>query len=251
MPSNLHCHVQRDEAQFLVRVSGVLTMSSASRVRTALLKCLAEQPDTLVVDVSGLAVPELAALSVFAAVARQAEMWPGTPVLLCATDAATVALVRTGRAGNLPVFPSVPAALASDDGRIRLPSITDELLPVSGAARRARDLVTEACGRWDQPELVGPASIVVSELVTNVVVHARTMMTLRLSLRRRYLHIAVRDGSIEEPRLVDTSPLDATGGRGIALVDAVARRWGSLPTDGGKVVWAVLSTAPFDDRLDA
>lgn len=241
MPSSVRCEIDRHDAQFVVRISGELDLTTAPQIRTTLLKCLADQPDTLAVDLSALTVAGNASLAVFLAVARQAAMWPGTPLLLCAPSPATAALLKSGHAGTLPVFPNVAAAQASTDGRATLPSISDELLPVSGAARRARDLSTEACARWDLPELVGPASIVVSELVSNVVAHAHTMMTLRLVLRRRYLHIAVRDGSTEEPRLVHSSPLDPGGGRGLALVDAVARRWGSLPTDGGKVVWAVLN----------
>lgn len=228
----------------MVRLSGVLTLAGAPLIRNTLLKCLAEQPDTLAVDLSELTVSEASQLAVFAAVARQAAVWPGTPLLLCAPSPATAVLLRLGHAGTLPMFPSVAAAQASTDSRLRLPAITDDLLPVSGAARRGRDLVTEACIRWDLPELIGPASIVVTELVTNVVVHAHTMMTMRLALRRRYLHIAVRDGSTAEPRMMDASPWEPSGGRGLTLVDAVARRWGSLPTEGGKVVWAVLNARP-------
>jgi hypothetical protein len=67
------------------------------------------------------------------------------------------------------------------------------------------------------------------------------MMTLRLSVSERYLHIAVRDGSAAEPVPVRSAPRDAPGGRGLRLVQAVAGSWGHLPTDGGKVVWASLT----------
>ena len=45
-----------------------------------------------------------------------------------------------------------------------------------GAARQARELVTEACARWELTDLVGPACTIVTELVNNVVVHAQTPM---------------------------------------------------------------------------
>jgi anti-sigma regulatory factor (Ser/Thr protein kinase) len=95
--------------------------------------------------------------------------------------------------------------------------------------------------RWGLPHLVAPASLVVSELVSNVVDHAHTMMTMRLSLRRRYLNIAVTDGSPAEPVAPADLPASGARGRGLFLVDATASSWGWLPTDGGKVVWAALA----------
>jgi len=121
------------------------------------------------------------------------------------------------------------------------PSLTDQLLPTSGAARHARDLVTEACARWDLPGLVGPASLVADELVTNGVEHAGTLMTLRISHRPPYLYVAVVDGSPEPPRLRPLPALTAPRGRGLMLVDAIASHWGWLASSEGKVVWATLS----------
>jgi anti-anti-sigma regulatory factor len=248
MSYSVRCEVQHHDSHALVRLHGALTTATASHVRLTLLKCLAEQPDALLIDLAGLRVGEARALSVFTAVARQAAMWPGTPLLFCAPTAATRALLARGAYDTLPVFVSTDVALAAGRDRVGMPSATEELLPVAGAARQARDVVTEACARWELSTLVGPASVVVSELVSNAVAHAHTMITLRLSLRRRYLHIAVRDGSTDEPRPATTSPLAPGTGRGLLLVDAIARRWGSMPTTGGKVVWAVLSTDPLDDR---
>jgi anti-sigma regulatory factor (Ser/Thr protein kinase) len=118
--------------------------------------------------------------------------------------------------------------------------VRDELLPVSGAARQARDIATDACLRWDLPHLIGPASLIASEFTANVVTHASTMMTLRLSLTERYLHVAVRDGSGVEPHLDDGAPDAAPTGNGLRLVNAMASSWGSVPTNDGKVVWASL-----------
>jgi two-component sensor histidine kinase len=127
-------------------------------------------------------------------------------------------------------------------GRETLPWISDEVLPVSGAARQARNVATDACLRWDLPHLVGPASLIVSELVSNVVDHAHTMADIRISLRRRYLTIAVRDGASAPPVASDPIPAgDISAGRGLLLVDATAHSWGWLPSEGGKVVWAALA----------
>jgi anti-sigma regulatory factor (Ser/Thr protein kinase) len=92
------------------------------------------------------------------------------------------------------------------------------------------------------PELIGPACTIVTELVNNVVVHARTPMELVLRLRERHLNISVRDGSAARPEARGPSSPTAPGGRGLMMVAAVAQRWGYTPVAGGKVVWAVLRT---------
>lgn len=236
------CTVADDDGRLIAVLTGTLDVATAPRVRTCLLKCLAEQPAALLVDVSGLAVVDTLAVAVFTSVIRQAAMWPGTPVLICAPSPATAAMFGAVAYRRLPLFATLQAARdETRNNRRALPTVSDDLLPVAGAARRARDIATEACARWDLPHLVGPASVVAGELVTNGSVHAGTMMTLRLSVSERYLHIAVRDGSAAEPMLTRAST-HATSGRGLGLVRAIAESWGHLPTDGGKVVWAALTT---------
>jgi hypothetical protein len=155
-------------------------------------------------------------------------------------------LLDAGALRRLPVLSSVAAGRAeAGESRRSLPTVRDDLLPLAGAARHARNLATEACLRWDLPHLVGPASLVVSELVSNVVEHAHTMMSLRLTLWDRYLYIAVRDGSTIEPGRPGQLSPEQLRGRGLHLVGSTAHSWGCLPTDGGKVVWASLLIDPL------
>ena len=224
----------------VVRVSGDLSTMTAPRLRTVLLKCVVEQPAGVVVDLTGAVLRERRALTVLFAVARQASIWPGTPLSVCTRDPEMARQLGVEGSGRLPVFPSAAQALAAEPRRGR-PTLSDLLLPVSGAARRARSLAWEACSRWDLPYLADPARVVAGELATNAVVHAETMADLRFTLGRRYLMIAVRDGSSREP-VLDRGPLrNAATGRGLLLVDAMAHRWGSMPTEDGKVVWASLA----------
>lgn len=220
--------------RLLVRLTGDLTVATAPRVRAVLAKCLVDAPDALVVDVGGLRVREPSAFSVFLAVARQAALWPGTTLLLCRAEG------MPGTWGRVVIFATAAEALAAPV-RHRLPVLSDRLLPVRGAARRGRELSASACERWGLPRLVVPAALVAGELVTNAVVHAGTMADLRISRARWHLLIAVRDGSRAEPR-IGAGPADAPGaGRGLRMVAATARRWGSLPAPDGKVVWAALT----------
>ncbi|WP_412741500.1 STAS domain-containing protein [Krasilnikovia sp. MM14-A1004] len=239
------CMVEQVGTRVLVRLRGELSPANALRVRAELLKCAVERPDALVVDVTDLTVRDPGAASVFRAVAWQAATWPGTPLLLCTPDAQTARRLTHGCRRLLPVFASADQALTARPRR-RVTVLHDTLLPVTGAARRARDLATEACARWQLPALVGPACLIADELATNALTHARTMADIRFAVGRHHLMISVRDGSAARPAPVREPLPHAASGLGLLLVDATAHRWGCLPVDGGKVVWAYLRTGATD-----
>ncbi|XVV09791.1 STAS domain-containing protein [Actinoplanes sp. CA-131856] len=236
--TGVRCEVEPAGTRLLVRVLGPLSLASVPEIRATLLKCLAERPDAVVVDLVGATVVEPPAATVFLAASRQASLWPGTPLLIVAPDPGTAQLLRAGH-GRVAVVGSVEEALTVEPDR-HMHSIGEVLLPVSGAARRARDVTTEACLRWRLSHLTAPAGLVVAELVTNAVEHANTMIDLRLTQGRRYFMIAVRDGSTAWPVLPPAGSLEPDAPRGLLLVDATALRWGTLPVTGGKVVWAAL-----------
>lgn len=239
----LQCDVEPMGTRLLVRVRGDLSLTSAPRLRAVLLKCLVDQPHTLVVDLAGVVVTDPVAVTVFTVISQQASLWPGTPLMISAPDPELADVLR-GTFRRLAVHSSLAEAMAAEPQR-RMPTIADRLLPASGAARRTRDLVTEACMCWDLPHLTGPATVIANELVANAVVHAGTMIDLRLTLSRRYLMVAVRDGSSAVPVLPAAASTDPATPRGLLLVDAMALRWGSLPSSDGKVVWATLLRRPL------
>ena len=237
MAEPLNLSVRGDDAVIVVTVCGDLTHENAARVRSVLLKCLSDQPGAILVDLSGMTVSAPIALTVFAAITRQAASWPGIPVLICAAQPAVAAILDRGGPARLVRHPTLAAARTGLVSRIQAPPlVVDDLLPVPGAARHARNMVTEACARWSLPHLTGPASLIVNELVANVIDHVGSMMTVRVSLRSRYLHISVRDGSAHMP---GKEARPATSGLG--LVASLATGWGCLSTGDGKVMWAVLT----------
>lgn len=132
------------------------------------------------------------------------------------------------------------------------PPVVQELLPVVGASRFARDVVTEACVTWDLPHLIPPATLIVSELVGNVVDHAGTMMTLHVVRQPDFLYIGVRDGSSVPPVLRNGSGVPTGRGRGLLLIEAVSASWGYRSDEDGKTVWATmdLTPVPDDDGLE-
>jgi anti-sigma regulatory factor (Ser/Thr protein kinase) len=117
-----------------------------------------------------------------------------------------------------------------------------ELSPSLMASRAARDFVSRTCLDWELSHGIASACLIVSEIVTNGVLHAGTPLYLSVARQRRVLRVAVRDSSSKPLRAQSGPELGKRiHGRGLTLVDAVSRAWGVLPTaDGGKVVWAAL-----------
>ncbi|MEU8657521.1 ATP-binding protein [Actinoplanes philippinensis] len=239
MPSEVRHLVDRGQAYPLVRFSGVLDAATTVPVRSALLDVLAAQPEAMVVDVAGLRLTETDAVRVLRDVLDETRDWPGSHLALCGTPDVTA-----WRPSGWPVWPDAPGAFAA----LGVPEPAEhrigvDLQPVAGAARRSREVITEACGRWDRPDVAGNACIVATEMVNNVVAHAGTPLTLLLALHGETMSVAVRDFSKTPPRYGGPVAPTAYGGRGLLLIDAVADRWGHLAMDDGKIVWARLSNA--------
>ena len=79
-------------------------------------------------------------------------------------------------------------------------------------------------------------ALLVSEVATNALVHGAGDVEVKVVRQGDRLRVEVSDGSHELPR-PRTVGLDAEGGRGLALVDALAADWGTAPSATGKVVW--------------
>jgi anti-sigma regulatory factor (Ser/Thr protein kinase) len=114
--------------------------------------------------------------------------------------------------------------------------VSESFTPVPsqvGAARRFAMEAAEAIGCCPLD-----LALVVSELATNACVHGRSDFTVSLHRHESGLLVEVADDNPEPATLQPT----ATGpsGRGIAIVAAVAREWGSVKCGPGKSVWAVL-----------
>jgi anti-sigma regulatory factor (Ser/Thr protein kinase) len=108
--------------------------------------------------------------------------------------------------------------------------------PVSAA--RARHFVRHRLEAHVPAYLASDVELVVSELVTNALLHAQPPYRMSLRAFEVTLRLEVEDGAQTGPVRV-FAPSLATAGRGIALVCVLSRDWGvSRRTDGGKSVWA-------------
>jgi PAS domain S-box-containing protein len=105
-----------------------------------------------------------------------------------------------------------------------------------------RRLLTDA-GRRD---LLEPASLLVSEVVTNALVHSGTAIDVSMAMRDDGVLVEVGDGSQHIPVRRHYAPTASTG-RGLALLDETASAWGVVPGVRGKTVWfQVDSDAPIN-----
>ncbi|MFD8774452.1 ATP-binding protein [Streptomyces sp. NPDC059916] len=122
-----------------------------------------------------------------------------------------------------------------------VPAYSETMRREEESAKTARRLVSAALRVWDLESFESAAWLVVTELVSNTVKHAR-LNVIRVSVSRvdtKRVRITVVDRSRELPTLCDAGPDDVSG-RGLAIVAAVAEGWGVDPQRWGKRVWVEL-----------
>jgi anti-sigma regulatory factor (Ser/Thr protein kinase) len=114
-----------------------------------------------------------------------------------------------------------------------------------GAARQiARDLL------GDEHPATQTAMLLLSELVTNSVLHSKSgepggSVTVALCSGPAGILIQVRDdGGPTEPRVGVVTADGAEHGYGLLLVDAMAERWGTISSPDGRVTWCRVTGSP-------
>ena len=94
--------------------------------------------------------------------------------------------------------------------------------------------------------LLGQVELMVSELASNAISHARSAFTVRIERAGHHTRISVADAGEGVPR-VQAPNMSALHGRGLLIVDALAAQWGVdyLRDHSGKIVWfTVADDAP-------
>jgi anti-sigma regulatory factor (Ser/Thr protein kinase) len=132
---------------------------------------------------------------------------------------------------------------------VTLPTMLRRHLPPHPTSvGESRRIVRRLLATAGQVELVDPAELLVSEIVTNAVLHAGTSIDLRCTLVDHSLLVEVDDGGGQLPsyRGYDST---VCSGRGLLLLEQVAERWGVIPTFGGKTVWFLVSAAQQHEEL--
>ncbi|MFD8028223.1 SpoIIE family protein phosphatase [Streptomyces sp. NPDC059717] len=111
-------------------------------------------------------------------------------------------------------------------------------------ARRTRRLLREWLAGWDLSSMADDEELLLSEIVTNGLVHGDSDVYVYVRKYPERLRVEVRD-SDPHPAAAVTVPREedqAEGGRGLVIVSALASAWGNSPSGRGKTVWFELPT---------
>lgn len=119
--------------------------------------------------------------------------------------------------------------------------IEREFEPDPNSARHARQFVLES-GWSDNEETNLRLATIVSEIVTNAILHARTPFRVRVSRNGAAIRVDVSDASTEMPMRRPYDLSEVTG-RGLHIVDRLSDRWGVSKLPQGKTVWFELAEA--------
>jgi CheY-like chemotaxis protein len=206
-------------------------VAEAPDAATAIALCQAHHPDLVVLD---LGLPDMAGHDLLG---RIREESPGTRVVVFS--------------GTHPGLDAVDAFVQKGQDLEHLIRIIEQVAgqpPLVAALELEQDTLSPPTARrfvdttlrdWGCDPVIDDALLVVSELVTNAVVHAASDARVELRLAPGVLRIEVSDNGdgAPEPQSIDVT---RPSGRGLLLVSAMAVAWGIDPIPDGKVVWAEL-----------
>ncbi|MEW9264547.1 ATP-binding protein [Kineococcus endophyticus] len=111
------------------------------------------------------------------------------------------------------------------------------------AVGMARHWATEHCADALSEQGQAVLELLTSEVVANAVLHGREPLTLTVQCEPGEVTVEVTDASPDLPVLKQVAA-EATGGRGVALVDALAQRWGAERRGQGKRTWFTVQEGP-------
>ncbi|MFF0450715.1 SpoIIE family protein phosphatase [Streptomyces sp. NPDC004609] len=155
------------------------------------------------------------------------------PPAVCRDDDAALLLVR------------YEGVQPRDRPRVARTSIQrHDLRGVAGVRRFLRDVLRE----WNRLPLLDDLELLVSEVVTNGLIHAHSEVDLRLREYPDRIRVEARDSDPYPPVPTvllndESSNQEAESGRGLLIVEALALAWGSSPAGRGKTTWFEVSTA--------
>lgn len=241
--AGLAFHDRTYDGATVVTPRGRLDLTTCHLMREHLLKIATDGPRAVIVDLGDLVLESPSPLAVFVGVHAKLAEWPDVPLLLVPGSSRVAETLARGRISRfVPVRSGVRAAVDTighpPPRRVTATWLTNR--PTS--PRVAREFTRHTCAEWDVRQISDDAVLVASELVANAVVHTTCDPRLRLELRRGVFSVAVYDDVPGDVAVREPGPGLARL-HGLLLVAQIAAAWGCSPTpDGGKVVWATLTT---------
>lgn len=230
----------------LFAAAGVAPVFEASNADEALAAATDHQPELILLD---LAMPGRSGLEVLPELRERA---PGASVVVLSNfprhrmeDAAKEGgalgyVEKRTRPDRLVAEILLAAAL----GAAALAPVSVELPADNSSPKAARSLLRDVLGAADET-LLHTGELLVSELVSNAVLHASGSPRVEVYLSEATLRVAVHD---DDPTLpyMRTPDEDRPGGRGLHIIDQLATSWGAEARDGGKLVWFELDRQAID-----
>jgi anti-anti-sigma regulatory factor len=181
-----------DHGALLVHPVGSLTLHNRHRLRSAVLKCLADCPTAVVVDLSDCEFADRLAAAVFVAIRREAAAGPAINVLLCGasgTMAERIEALDPGQSADQ----TRPEAIGAIDRGLAVATWRRARFPVAPESTSlAGCLVADACTDWNLPDLLHPARAVMFDLVHDAYVCSPTELRVIVSRRPAGLVLSVR-----------------------------------------------------------
>jgi CheY-like chemotaxis protein len=215
-------------------VSGVLTADQAAAAAQEI------EPDLVLVDASMrgafAAIPSIRDVAPAARIALT-SIRPAAELAAAAAAAGAVGyvskdLVPSGLPGILVELHRLVGEVENCVARL-----TRQLPAEVTSPALARRAVSRALVAFCDDDTLATILLCLSEVVTNAVVHGQSAPSISVEVRPAAVHVEVRDTAPELPAPEAPAP-DATSGRGLAILDAAAERWGTRRhTDGGKTIW--------------
>lgn len=131
---------------------------------------------------------------------------------------------------------------SAEEGAFDAPAHLMTVPSVPASVAQIRRFAVEACQEAGADGVSDTVALLVSEVATNALVHGSGEVHVNVSTAGAVVRVEVDDDGGGLPMRRQAGP-DAEGGRGLALVDALATSWGVQPTALGKTVWFEVATA--------
>ena len=233
-------------ASGIVRITGRYRLPSD--VVSEIRHVLAENPQIVIVDLNSVAGSSRALAEVLEPVAPYLAAWPGTVLAVCVPEPEASAHMLPPILADRVLLDRTPVTALERARHLlaRQDRTTTFLTPKPQAVEDARAFTRRTLRDWRLEDLIWPASLVVSELVTHSILKAGTVLDLTLSRVGQRVRVAVHDyGSdrIQSTKVADQDDSldDPLLDRGLMVVRAMTRCWGVFPSRvHGKTVWAVM-----------
>ena len=233
-------------ASGIVRITGRYRLPSD--VVSEIRHVLAENPQIVIVDLNSVASSSRALAEVLEPVAPYLAAWPGTVLAVCVPEPEASAHMLPPILADRVLLDRTPVTALERARHLlaRQNRTTTFLTPKPQAVEDARAFTRRTLRDWRLEDLIWPASLVVSELVTHSILKADTVLDLTLSRVGQRVRVAVHDyGSdrIQSTKVADQDDSldDPLLDRGLMVVRAMTRCWGVFPSRvHGKTVWAVM-----------